>query len=256
MRRNTLRRLWADGHCAVNAWLAIPAAYSAEGLSHQGYDAVTVDLQHGMIDAQTAISMLQAISTSPAVPLVRVGGMDPVAIMKMLDAGAYGIICPMISTQAEAERFVDACRYPPAGHRSFGPARGLLYGGSDYFQYANEEILTIAMVETVEGVNNIDAICSVPGLDAIYVGPNDLCLDYGEAPTSEPQGGHAAAAIERVQTRTAAAGKYCGIFCSGGSAARMRRQQGFSLVTPGNDMGILLKAAKAEIGKIRSDIDE
>ncbi len=256
MRRNLLRQLWRDNACAINGWLAIPASYSAEGMAHQGYDCVTVDLQHGMIDAQTALGMLQAISTTAAVPLVRVGSADPVAVMKMLDAGAYGIICPMVSTRAEAEQFVDTCRYPPAGHRSFGPARGLLYGGADYFKHANDEILVIGMVETEAGLANIDAICSVPGLDAIYIGPNDLCLDLGEPPKSEPGEGRAAAAIEHIRARTAAAGKKCGIFCSGGAAALERKKQGFDLVTPGNDMNLLLKAARAEVEIVRSSTTE
>src|SRR5438067_1863622 len=126
VRKNKVREIWAHGGCAVNGWLSIPSSYSAEGVAHQGFDSVTVDLQHGMTDIQAAIGMLQAISATDAMPLVRVGGNDPVAIMKMLDAGAYGVICPMISTLEDAERFADACRYPPRGHRSFGPSRGLL----------------------------------------------------------------------------------------------------------------------------------
>ena len=120
------------------------------GVLQPGFDSVTVDLQHGMIGFDAAVAMLQAIASTPAVPLARVSRNEPALVMQLLDAGAYGIICPMISTVAEAELFVSACRYPPRGQRSFGPARGLLYGGPDYFDHADGEILTLAMLETAE----------------------------------------------------------------------------------------------------------
>ena len=169
----------------VNAWLAIPSTYSAEVMGHQGFDSVTVDLQHGMIGFDAAIPMLQALS-STAVPLARVSKNDPALVMRLLDAGAYGIICPMVSTPEQARDFVSACRYPPKGGRSFGPARGLLYGGADYFAHADREIVTLAMLETVEAVANADAILAVEGLDEICIGPNDLSLAYGKPPKSEP----------------------------------------------------------------------
>ncbi|MWU82140.1 2,4-dihydroxyhept-2-ene-1,7-dioic acid aldolase, partial [Escherichia coli] len=140
MRKNSLKTAFLENTPIINGWLAIPSGYSAEIMGHQGYDAVTVDLQHGMIDFASALSMLQALSATPAVPLVRVADNDPAQIMRVLDAGAYGVICPMISSAEQARRFVAACRYPPLGVRSFGPARGLLYGGIDYPQHANNEI--------------------------------------------------------------------------------------------------------------------
>ena len=167
MRPNRLRELAAAGKPAVNAWLAIPSTYSAEVMGHQGFDSVTVDLQHGMIGFDAAIPMLQALSSTPAVPLARVSKNDPALVMQLLDAGAYGIICPMVSTPEQARDFVSACRYPPKGGRSFGPARGLLYGGADYFAHADREIVTLAMLETVEAVANADAILAVEGLDGI-----------------------------------------------------------------------------------------
>jgi 4-hydroxy-2-oxoheptanedioate aldolase len=251
MRKNKVKQIWAEGGCVRNGWLSIPSSYSAEGVAHQGFDSVTVDLQHGMTDVQAAIGMLQAISATDATPLVRVGGNDPVPIMKMLDAGAYGIICPMISTVEDAERFAEACRYPPHGQRSFGPSRGLLYGGADYFDRANSEVLAIAMVETVSGVDNVDAILSVSGIDAIYVGPNDLSLAYGERPLAEPEGTRAAEAILHLVARTHAHEKKAGIFCSGGVAAANRRAQGFDLLTPGSDFNVLMRALRQEVAAAR-----
>jgi 2-keto-3-deoxy-L-rhamnonate aldolase RhmA len=171
MRKNELRKIIADGKTVLNAWLAIANPFSAELMAHQGFDAVTIDLQHGPVDFQAAVGMLAAISTTPAVPMVRVPWNEPILTAKLLDAGAYGVICPMINSKAEAEALVCACRYPPRGARSFGPNRALLYSGADYWQHANDEVLVFAMVETREAVKHLDEIVSVEGLNGVYVGP-------------------------------------------------------------------------------------
>src|SRR5437660_5528474 len=147
MRPNTLRKIFAGGGTVLNGWLAIANTYSAEMMAHQGFESVTIDLQHGPVDFQAAVGMLQAISTTAAVPMVRVPWNEPILTLKLLDAGAYGVICPMINSKAQAEALVEACRYPPRGSRSFGPNRAVLYGGADYWRYANDEILLFAMVE-------------------------------------------------------------------------------------------------------------
>lgn len=244
MRANTLRTLKAAGKPIVNAWLSIGSSYCAEIVAHGGYDSVTVDAQHGMMGFDVALTMLQAISTTPAIPLVRPARNDPGEIMRWLDAGAYGLICPMISSRTEAEAFVAACRYPPVGVRSFGPSRGLLYGGPDYAARANEEILVLGMIETRQGLDNLDAIVATPGLDGIYVGPNDLALALGRDPRPESDDPVMIEAIERVRAATVAAGGIAGIFCSGGPGAAQRAREGFDLVTPGND-AMLLKGAIA-----------
>ncbi len=110
MRANRLKEIWAKGDAVVNGWLSIPSAFSAEVMSHQGFDSLTIDMQHGVVDYQAALSMLAAISTTDTVPLVRVPCLEPGIIMKMLDAGCYGIICPMVNSAEEAQRFVGACR--------------------------------------------------------------------------------------------------------------------------------------------------
>jgi len=252
MRINPLRQLIADGKSILNAWLSIPSSYSAEVVGHQGFDSVTVDLQHGMIGFDAAVPMLQAISATPAVPLVRVSKNDYALVMQLLDAGAYGVICPMISTVEDARDFVSYCRYPPIGQRSFGPARGLLYGGADYFANANREILTLAMLETREAVANAEAIVAVDGLDGIYIGPNDLCLAYGKAPRAETDDPEVRAVIADLCRTTKAAGKAAGIFCSSGAGARQRIDEGFGIVTPGNDVGLLTQAARDAIAVAKS----
>lgn len=251
MRPNRLKELAASGRPAVNAWLSIPSAYAAEVMGHQGFDSVTVDLQHGMIGFEAALAMLQALSSTPAVPLARVSKNDPALVMQLLDAGAYGIICPMISTAEEARAFVGACRYPPAGQRSFGPARGLLYGGADYFTHANREILALAMIETRDGLENLGSILEVPGLDGIYVGPNDLCLALGYSPQAESPEGEVVRAIAHIVDRCRSTGMMAGIFCSGPEAAARRIEEGFGLVTPGNDVGLLSRAARAAVAETR-----
>ncbi|MES2290322.1 MAG: aldolase/citrate lyase family protein [Pseudomonadota bacterium] len=245
MRANSLRRLKKAGQPIVNAWLSIGAPYAAEAIAHQGFDAATVDCQHGMIGFDMAIAMLQALSSTPAIPMVRPSGLNAPEIMRYLDAGSYGIVCPMISTADDAAALVSACRYPPAGDRSFGPARGILYGGPDYLDGANAEIIVLAMIETAEGLDNVDAILAVEGLDGIYVGPNDLSLALGRRPANEPDDPLVADAIDHVRARTAAHGLISGIFCSNGTAAAARIAQGFDLVTPGNDAA-LLRATMAQ----------
>lgn len=251
MRPNLLRRRRAEGQTIVNGWLAIPSAYSAEVIGHQGYDSVTVDLQHGMIGFDAAVAMLQALSSTPAVPLVRVSRNEYALVMQLLDAGAYGVICPMISTVAQARDFASFCRYPPRGVRSYGPARGLLYGGADYVEHADDEILALAMIETREAVTAADEILAVPGLDGIYVGPNDLSLAYGRRPACEPDDAEVAGAIADLAARADRSGKMAGIFCSSGEAAAARAAEGFHLVTPGNDAGLLARGARAAVAAAR-----
>lgn len=253
MRINSLKTAAAEGRPIVNGWLAIPSGYSAEIMGHQGYDAVTVDLQHGMIDFASALSMLQAISATAAVPLVRVPDGTPAQIMRMLDAGAYGIICPMVSTAEQARRFVAACRYPPLGNRSFGPARGLLYGGADYPQHANNEILTLAMIETREGLANIDEILDTDGLDGVFIGPNDLSLTLTGAASAESTHPEMLAAVERVVSRCRQKQKIAGIFCTSGAAAAQRIAEGFQFVTPANDVMQLGRASREAIALARGN---
>ncbi len=251
MRINKLKVAAAENRPVINGWLAIPSSYSAEIMGHQGYDAVTVDLQHGMIDFASALAMLQALSATPAVPLVRVADSTPAQIMRVLDAGAYGVICPMISTPEQARHFVSACRYPPEGIRSFGPARGLLYGGEDYPQHANREILTLAMIETREGLANIDAILDTDGLDGVFIGPNDLSLTLTGAASAESTHPEMLDAIERVVSRCRQKQKIAGIFCTSGAAAANRIAQGFQFVTPANDVMQLGRASREAIALAR-----
>ena len=185
MRKNKLKELFKTGKPIINSWFSIPSSFSAESMAQQSWDSLTIDMQHGLIDYSSAVSMLQAISTTNITPMARVNWNEPGQIMKILDAGCYGVICPMVSNRKEAEKFVQACQYPPKGYRSFGPIRGLLYGGQDYGKHANDEIVKLAMIETREALDNLDQIMTTPGLDGIYICPADLCLAIGETPPIE-----------------------------------------------------------------------
>ena len=182
MRKNKLKELFKAGKPIINSWLGVPSSFSAEVMANQGWDSLTIDMQHGIIDYANAVSMLQAISTTETTPLARVNWNEPGQIMKILDAGCYGVICPMVSNKKEAENFIRACQYPPKGYRSFGPIRATIYGGADYAKYAEQEILKLAMIETKEALEKLDEILDTPGLDGIYIGPADLSLAVNEEP--------------------------------------------------------------------------
>jgi 4-hydroxy-2-oxoheptanedioate aldolase len=243
MRENLLKTLWQEDAYAVNGWLCLPATFSAEVMAHRGWDSLTIDLQHGLIDYQSAVGILQAISTTRTVPLVRVPWLDPAIIMKVLDAGAYGVICPMINSAAEAAAFVAACRYPPAGIRSCGPIRANIYAGPDYIANANRTIVTMAMIETRSGLDNLEEILSVEGLDAIYVGPSDLSLALGCEPRLDPIERVVVEAIEHIVTRARAKKIVPGFHTESPAYALKMIQQGFRFVTVGSDVRLLVAKA-------------
>jgi 4-hydroxy-2-oxoheptanedioate aldolase len=243
MRENRLKALWLQDAYAVNGWLSLPAAFSAEVMAHEAWDSLTIDLQHGLIDYQVAVGMLQAISTTPTVPLVRVPWLDPGMIMKVLDAGAYGVICPMINSAAEAAEFVASCRYPPAGKRSCGPIRASIYGGPDYIANANKTIVTMAMIETRSGIDNLDEILSIPGLDAVYVGPADLSLALGCEPRPDPIDAVVVEAIEEIAIRARKKKVVPGIHTGSPAGAQKMIERGFRFVTIGSDVRLMVAKA-------------
>jgi 4-hydroxy-2-oxoheptanedioate aldolase len=250
MRANRLREIWAAGRHATNCWLGIPSGVSAESISHQGWDSVTVDMQHGHIDFAAMIAMLTAISTTATVPLVRVPWNAPGDVMRTLDGGAYGVICPNIDTREQCERFVGACRYAPLGYRSVGPKRATLYGGPDYIAKANETVLAIVQVESALGLSNVRAIAGVTGLDMIYIGPTDLALSLGRdirAGLSEPV---LAGAIDEILAVSRQAGIRTGIYCRNADDARAMFAKGFDLATITSD-DALLSAGAAIAAKFR-----
>ncbi len=251
MRENRLRTLWAEDKAAVNGWLAIPNGFSAEVMAHQGWDTLTIDMQHGLIGEDALIPMLQAISTTPTVPIVRVPWLEPGVLMKALDAGAYGVICPMINTREDAQKLVAYTHYAPMGTRSFGPVRALLYGGADYPQHANKTIVTFAMIETAQALDNLDDILSVEGLDAIYIGPSDLSLSLGCKPVFDDVDPKAQQAIEHILARAKAHKVVAGIHNGVPRVAKARVDMGFRFVTLSSDARLMIAGSQELLGAMR-----
>ena len=252
MRPNRLREIWKSGGAAVNGWLAIPNNFSAETMAHQGWDSLTIDLQHGVVDYQAMVGMLQAISTTDTVPVVRVPWLEPGILMKALDAGAYGVICPMVNTREDAQNLVAWTHYAPRGTRSFGPLRALLYGGADYPQHANDTIVTFAMIETARALDNLDDILSVEGLDAIYIGPSDLSLSLGCRPVLDDVDPKASEAIDHILARAKVHGVVAGIHNGTTEGALARVAKGFQFVTVSSDARLMALGAQQVVARMRA----
>lgn len=251
MRENTIRTIWERGGCVVNGWLQIPDTFATEVMAHQGWDSLTIDTQHGPVDYQAALEMLQVIGTTDTMPMARVVWNDPGPIMKLLDAGCYGIICPMINTRAECEAFVGACRYPPLGYRSFGPTRALFYAGADYASHANASVITMAMIETRQAIENLDDILSTPGLDSIYIGPSDLAQSYGLPPRPDPTDDHMMGLVDLILERCRVHKIVVGMHTGSASYARKMAEKGMQFLTIQSDSRLLAAAAKNTVAEFR-----
>ena len=255
MKQQTLRDCWAREKGAINAWCSIPSAVTAEMMSMNDFDSITIDMQHGLVDYTNAMPMMQVISATEVVPLARVNWNEPGQIMKILDAGCYGIICPMVSNRKEAERFVQACKYPPHGYRSFGPMRGLIYGGPDYGDHANDEILKMAMIETKEALENLDEIMSTPGLDGIYIGPADLSLAIGEKPGFDKgEDTKAYSEILRILEHAKKNNIFAGIHNGSTDYAKKMIEKGFQFVTVGADSRFISAGAKNTVENLKGTV--
>ncbi|MFV0298502.1 MAG: HpcH/HpaI aldolase family protein, partial [Hyphomicrobiaceae bacterium] len=254
MRKNKIKQMWRDGRHATLGWCSISHGFTAEVMARQGFDAICVDLQHGTSEMKDVAPMLQAISQTDTVPIVRVAWNEPATIMKALDLGAYGIIVPLVNNAEEAARAVAACRYPPVGMRSSGPVRALHYGGADYVAHANDEIIVMAMIETKEGIANLDAICQTPGLDAVYIGPADLsfALDLPPKPdNTEPR--H----LETCDKILAAAHKHgikAVMHCAGADFAAGAIKRGFDMVMLTSDLAGMVSGVRQQLDTFKAKV--
>ena len=251
-RANRVREIWASGKAVVNSWCGVPSSFSAEVMAHAGFDSLVVDMQHGMIDYQVMVTMLQGISTTDTVPLVRVPWNDPAHIQKALDAGAYGIICPMVNNRAEAEKFVGSMRYAPLGYRSSGPIRASLYGGADYHMKANDIVVALGMIETREAMENLDQIMSVKGLDAVYIGPSDLSISYGYPPGGDKPDQWMMDALKKVLDAAKRHDVQPGIHCGAPAYAKKMIEMGFTFVTVGGDTAFVRAGAAAAAAEMKN----
>lgn len=254
MREARLRAVWAEGGCGLNAWLMSPAPVQAELLATLDWDAITLDMQHGIVDYAAAVSLLQAISSSPATPMVRVPINEPSVIGKVLDAGVYGVICPLVNTAQEAAAFVRACRYPPDGDRSFGPQRAVAYAGDDYVQEANRTVLAIAQIETVKAVENLEGILSTPGLDAIYIGSADLAFSMGKEPVIDFTDPEAVALHQEIIAAARHHEVRVGLYASAAADVRFCLDSEADFVTLSTDHALLVGAAAQLKAEARDDV--
>jgi 4-hydroxy-2-oxoheptanedioate aldolase len=248
---NPLKEVWNEDRPAFGLWMTVPGSVGAEIFAKTGVDYVCVDQQHGVIDYDSMVPMFQAIRAEGAAPITRVLSNDPFLIMKALDAGAWGVIIPLVNSAEDAVRAVSACRYPPRGIRSFGPVRAAGVIGSRDPETLGGEVLCLVMVETREALERVDEIAATPGVDGIYIGPADLALSLGLPPTLEIQEGEHAEAVGRIREACRRNGIAAGIHCPSGEWARKHAEAGFDLVTVATDATLLRGAALHELNVAR-----
>ncbi len=248
---NKLLKIWKENKPVVNGWLSIPNSFTAEAFGKMGWDSITIDMQHGQSDYSTSIPMLQALSASPSTPMVRVPWYEPGIIMRMLDLGVLGIIAPMINTKEDCEKFVSYCYYPPIGQRSFGPMRAQLVHGPDYFSNANKNVLSFAMIETQQAVDNLDDILSVPNLTGVYIGPADMSSSYGLKPKFDVKEDPVYSNIKLIAKKANEYGKIAGIHNGTTQYAKEMIDIGFKLVTISSDFRSMSTHAQSVIDDMK-----
>ena len=248
---NNLNKIFKENKACINGWLSIPNSFTAEAMSKMGWDSITIDMQHGQNDYSSSISMMQAIKDSKVTPFARVPWSEPGIIMKMLDLGVLGIIAPMINTKKQCEEFVSYCNYPPIGQRSFGPMRAQLVYGSDYYSKANNEVMSFAMIETKEAVDNIDEILSVPNLTGVYIGPGDMSSSYGFKPQFDVKDDPVYSNIKSISKKAKDKGKIAGIHNGTTSYAKEMISIGYQFVTVSSDFRSMSAHAQSIINEMK-----
>lgn len=252
MRPNKVKALWREGRPAAVGWLSTADPYVVEAMAHAGFDALVLDMQHGMgIGFDRAVGCLQVISTTDTVPIVRVPWNEPAYVQYVLDAGAYGVIVPLIGSYEDAVKAAGACRYAPLGYRSVGPNRVRYYAGPDYFKHANDEIICLVMIEHVDTLPKLNEIAEAPGIDGFYIGPSDLAVTMGLPPGMDNQDPRHAAACQQVLDVANAHGLVAGMHCGGAAEGVRRFAQGFKLCPIGSDIAFVSSGADAAIKTVR-----
>ena len=251
--KNNLLKIWKNDLPVINTWLSLPNSFTAEAFGKMGWDSITIDMQHGQNDFNSCISMLQGLNSSNSVPMVRVPWNEPGIIMRMLDLGVMGIIAPMINTKNDCEKFISHCYYPPIGQRSFGPMRAQIVYGTDYYNNANNNILSFAMIETQEAVENLDEILSVPNLTGIYVGPADMSSSYGLKPKFDVKEEPVFSNIKLIANKAKEYGKIAGIHNGSTRYAKEMIGLGYKLVTISSDFRSMIAHAQNIIDEMKEN---
>jgi len=248
---NQLKAAVSTGARAVGAWCSLPTPFSAELVAGLGVDYVVIDMQHGLAAYSDLVAMLQAMAASAVTPMVRIPHRDFALAQRALDAGAQGLICPMVNDAADCAEAVGSCRYPPQGARSYGPIRARLHLGPDPV-HANQEILCLVQIETVEAVRNLSEILSFPGIDGVYVGPSDLALTHGLPVGTRSE--EMEKLLSKIVAACREAGRIAGVHAFSGAAARRGLERGFTMVTVCSDV-ISLRAGYLRELAIASQTD-
>ena len=245
-----LRDIWNSSGTTLGGWLSVPSAMTAEATARAGFDYVCLDVQHGAIDYSDVVTMIPAIELGGSRPIARAPWNEPGMIGKLLDAGAHGVIIPMVNTAAEAEAAVRACRYAPAGARSSGPTLVQMRTDRPYFEWARDNVACIPMIETVQAVENLDEILTVPGIDAVYVGPSDLSITLGLGPGNHDESAVFVEALDTIAAACARAGIVAGIHATGALAAD-RLDRGYRMATVAGDVQAMKAGLAAELAQAR-----
>lgn len=249
---SNLRAIWAEGGVVVNSFINLPSSFSTEIMARAGFDSLTLDLQHGMLEMGDAVSAFQAMGAAGAAPLARIPAAGSPLAGKLLDAGAIGLICPMIDTAEEARRVVADCLYPPAGRRSNGATRSVLYYEPGVYQtVANDEIVLLPMIETVTALENVEEIAAVRGISGLYLGPTDLAFTMGLPPRIDNSAPQLMAAYDAVVAAAERNGIIAALHCGSPQFARRAVEIGFRMVTIGADTSLLAGAARAAVSAFR-----
>src|SRR4051794_41044869 len=215
MRNNQVRERLRDGRPTIGSFIGLGSPNVAELMAHAGFDWLVIETEHNALDTAETQHMLMAMSGTDVVPIVRLPSMSPVYIQRALDIGAMGIVVPLVRTAAEARAVVSATRYPPPGTRSFGALRAshYTYDNEDYFARANDQILTVFIIETREALDNLDEIAAVEGVDVLFIGPADLSIALGESPLNP-----ASDSLEVATRRILELGRRHGVAVGGGAS--------------------------------------
>ncbi|GIH24346.1 aldolase [Acrocarpospora phusangensis] len=250
MSDNPLIRRWRAGEVTYGVWCTVPGSVSAELIARQGPDYCCLDFQHGLIDLAAGVTMMQAVEAGGSIPVARVNWNEPNRIMQVLDAGARGVVVPMVGNAEEAARAARAFRFPPHGDRSWGPVRtGGVLGGTDPETLADQAC--ILMIETADGIGNVREIAAVPGVDALYIGPSDLSLSLGLRPGHTPPDPRFTEVVDGIRTVCLENGIAAGIHCGSGEEAARYAEQGFTMITVGTDSSLLSGAVRGNLDAAR-----
>ncbi|MFO7551874.1 MAG: aldolase/citrate lyase family protein [Haliea sp.] len=250
-----LKKRWINGDITLGAWFMMPGALCVEVVCSSNYDWIALDMQHGCMGYETAVEMIRSADISGVNTFVRVPWNEPVMIGRALDAGAMGIIAPMIETAEDARRLVESCRYPPLGKRSFGPARVSQRDGMEYALTANDDVAVIPMIETAAALTNVNEIAAVDGVDALFVGPFDLSIALGLAPGDNDGNEDFDQAITAVIDACRKHKRVAAVLSNAELAPR-RVGQGFQMVSVTNDLAALEKTSAAHLVSARKGIEE